>query len=374
MDGFRWDYCQRYPNETVHLRALMKEGAVAKGLIPVFPSQTFANHYSIVTGLYPSHHGIINNVFFDAELSEFFRYKTPSANRDPRWWRGEPIWITAERQGRRSACYFWPGSEVTMHGMRATFTKAYDYSIPFEKRSNELFEWLRLPADRRPAVITFYFEETNKAGHYAGLDSRELIAAIKKLDAQIGSIVTRAKEESLSLNVVIVSDHGFVKTNGETQTTMLDDYVDFDRVQIDFDGPIAGLRPLDGNVDDVMRRLGSLPPQYRVYRAAELPKHFHVEPGPRVPSIWIVPEPGWRIQKRSTFQAVRDNLLKGDHGFDPQFEAMHGILIARGPSFKTGKTIGPVENIHVYNLLCAAIGLTPARNDGDDRLVRAMLR
>ncbi|MEO7598426.1 MAG: ectonucleotide pyrophosphatase/phosphodiesterase [Opitutus sp.] len=374
MDGFRWDYLDRYPEQTPNLHALRKSGVGAKALIPVFPSQTFVNHYSIVTGLYPSHHGIINNVFFDAELSEFFRYKTPSANKDPRWWKGEPIWITAVRQGKRSACYFWPGSEVAMHGLRATISKPFDYGIPFEKRADELFGWLRLPAEQRPAITTFYFEETNKAAHYFGIDSPELIAAVAKLDAQIGSIVDRAKREGLALNIVVVSDHGFVETSGEKRTTMLDDFVDFERVQVDFDGPVTGLRPLDGNVDSVVQRLSSLPPQYKIYRSAELPAHLHVTPGARVPPIWIIPDPGWRIQRRSTFLAVKDNLLKGDHGFDPASESMHGILIASGPSFKTNGDFGRVENIHVYNLLCAALGLRPAANDGDNRLIRAMLR
>lgn len=374
MDGFRWDYCARHPDETPNLRRLISDGSTARGLIPPFPSHTFVSHYSIATGLYPAHHGIINNVFFDPKLSEYFRYKTPAASHDPRWWRGEPIWITAVKQGRRSACYFWPGSEVTLNGLRATVSKPYDYSVPFEQRANEVFAWLHLPERERPAIITFYFEETNRAGHAFGPDSAEVRAAIKLLDREIGAMLDRAEAEKIRLNVVIVSDHGFVPTDGRTKTAMLDDFVDFDAVQVDFDGPVAGLRPLHGDVNELIDRLKALPPQYKVYRASELPARWHMQGNDRIPPVWIVSEPGWRIQRRSTFNAVKDYLLKGDHGYDPAVQDMQGILIAHGPSFKSGIAVDAVESIHVYNLLCAAAGLSPAPNDGDDRLVRAMLK
>ncbi len=375
MDGFRWDYCALHPDETPHLRQLIREGVTARGLIPVFPSQTFVNHYSIATGLYPAHHGIINNIFFDPQFGEYFRYKSPAATHDPRWWGGEPIWITAVKQGRPSACYFWPGSEVNFGTARATFAKPYDYSVPFETRFEELFGWLHLPADQRPAVTTFYFEETNPAGHYFGPDSPEVLAAVKLLDSRIGAIVARATAENIPLNLVIVSDHGFIATEGKTKTAMLDDYVDFNAVQVDFDGPVAGLRPLDGDVGALVRHLAALPPHYQVYRAEDLPARWHLRENPRIPPVWIVPEASWRIQRRSTFLAVKDYTLKGDHGYDPALPEMRGIFIARGPSFKTGGVvIGAVENIHVYNLLCAALKLTPAPNDGDNRLVRSVLR
>jgi predicted AlkP superfamily pyrophosphatase or phosphodiesterase len=121
LDGFRWDYCALHPDETPNLRRLAREGVAARALIPVFPSNTFPNHYSIVTGLYPSHHGIINNDMFDSRLGEFFHYKSPAAVHDPRWWGGEPIWVTAVKQGRKSASLYWVGSEAEIEGTRPTF-------------------------------------------------------------------------------------------------------------------------------------------------------------------------------------------------------------------------------------------------------------
>lgn len=374
MDGFRWDYCAQHPEATPNLRRLMREGVTAQGLIPTFPSQTFTNHYSIVTGLYPAHHGIINNVFFDPEVGEYFRYKIPAAIRDPRWWGGEPIWITAEKQGRKGACYFWPGSEVTFAGVKASIAMPFDYSVPFAQRLERLFGWLNLPEEQRPAVTVFYFEEANRVGHYSGPESSDMVATIKLLDEQIGAIVSRAKADGIPLNIVIVSDHGFIATEGTAKTTMLDDYVDLETVQIDFDGPVAGLRPLDGNVDALVHRLRALPPHYHVYRAEDLPARWNMKDNGRIPPVWIVSEPSWRIQRRSTFIAVKDHRLKGEHGFDPALQAMHGLFVASGPSFQAGRVIDAVENVHIYNLLCAALNISAAPNDGDDRLVRAVMK
>ncbi|MSU65893.1 MAG: alkaline phosphatase family protein [Opitutus sp.] len=375
LDAFRWDYIANHPDETPHLRQLMREGVSTRALIPVFPTQTFATHYSIATGLYPSHHGIIGNGFFDAQRGEFFNYRLPISVRDGRWFGGEPIWVTAIKQGRKSACYFWVGAEAEIGGVRPTFWKNYDYGIPFATRLDVLMGWLHLPPDQRPAVTLFYFEETNVAGHYYGPGSAEVTAAIKLLDGNVGAIVDRAKAEGIELNLIVVSDHGMADTEGQAQTTILDDHLDLTTVQVDFDGPIAGLRPRDNDVDALLRKLAALSPHYHIYRSEDLPARLHVSPGPRIPSVWILPDEGWRIQQRSRFISTRDSRLKGDHGYDNAFTSMRGIFIAHGPAFKNdGSVFEPVENIHIYNLLSAAIGVKPAPNDGDDRLLKAVLR
>jgi predicted AlkP superfamily pyrophosphatase or phosphodiesterase len=374
LDAFRWDYIASHPDETPHLRQLMREGVSARALIPVFPTLTFTNHYSIVTGLYPAHHGIIANGFFDPQLGEVFNYRLPAAVRDSRWWGGEPIWITAVRQGLKSACYFWPGSEASIGGVRPTFWKSFDYTVPFAERLNTLMGWLELP-DERPALVSFYLEETNSSGHYFGAKSAEVTAAIRLLDERVGAIIKRTKAAEIPVNFVIVSDHGIADTDGETKTTMLDEYVDLTQVQVDFDGPLAGLRARDNDVEGLVRKLRALPPQYHVYRAEDLPARMHLAGNPRIPSVWVIPEEGWRIQQRSRFIATRDSRLKGDHGYDNAVTSMGGIFIASGPAFKNdGRVIEPFENIHIYNLLCAAMGLKPAPNDGDDRLVKSALR
>jgi predicted AlkP superfamily pyrophosphatase or phosphodiesterase len=351
---------------------LIREGTTARALIPVYPTNTFPNHYSIATGLYPARHGMINNDHFDPVLGEFFNYKNAAAVGAAKWWGGEPIWTTAVRQGRASASYFWVGSEAENHGVRPTFWKKYDYSVPFKKRLEELVGWLTLPAEKRPAVVTFYFEETNAAGHKYGPESPELAAAVRLLDTQVGVLRTRLAEAGVTPNFVIVSDHGMTPVSAD-KVMLLDDYIDLATVQVDFDGSAVGLRPHDGDAAALVRRLAALP-HARAYLAADLPPSLHLKDNPRIPPVWIVPELGWQVERRLRFERIRLAFLKGDHGYDPAHAAMRGIFIASGPSFKAGVVVEPVENIHIYNLLCAALKLQPAPNDGDDRLVRAALK
>ena len=372
MDAFRWDYIATHPEETPHLQQLKREGASARALIPVYPSNTFPNHYSIATGLYPAHHGIINNEMYDPKLKSVFRHNRPAMSRDSHWWGGEPIWVTSIKQGHPAASSFWVGSEAEIQGIRPTYWKNYDYTIPFATRLNELIGWLRLPAAQRPLVSTFYFEETNSAGHKFGPGSHEVSEAIRLLDAHLGEMLDRFKAEGLAVNVVIVSDHGMTDISPD-RVMILDDYLDPAFVQVDFFGSVAGLRPLDGNAASVVRALSALP-HAKAYLSQDLPARFHLTGNDRVPPVWIVPDEGWEIETRTHFKVAKPHYSKGDHGFDPQNEDMRGILIAHGPSFMSGVVCEPVENIHIYNLLCAAAHLTPAPNDGDNRLVRAFLK
>lgn len=373
LDGFRADYCDLYPDETSHLRALRADGASAEALISVYPSNTFPNHYSIVTGLYPAHHGIINNDFFDPVRGEFFHYNRPAIASDGTWWGGEPIWVTAIKQGRRSACAFWPGSEAAIQGIRPTFWRAYDYSIPFEKRLDEMMGWLDVAPAQRPAVITFYLEETNSVGHRFGPHSPQIRTAIKLLDDRVGAIVDRLRQAGTAANVIVVSDHGMVEcTPG--QVVLLDDYFDLSHVQIDFSDTAAGLRPHPGTDADAIFARVSRMPHVRAYRGDAMPPKFHLRGNPRIPPIWLVPDEGWRILTRADDLKYQTHFDRGQHGYDPALSTMHALLIAHGPSFRRGARIPSVENIHLYNLMCAAAGLKPAANDGDDRLVQAFLR
>lgn len=374
MDAFRWDYTTLHPAETPNIRRLMQEGATARGLIPVFPSNTFPNHYAIATGLYPSHSGMVNNRMFDASLGEFFYYNQAKYSRDSRWWGGEPIWITAVRQGKKSACSFWPGSEAEIHGLHATWWKPYDYSIPFEKRLDELAGWLSLPPDQRPAVVTFYLEEANGYGHKFGPNSPELAATLKLLDDRIGAMIARFRELQVPVNFVLVSDHGMTEC-GADRIVILDDYLDLTKVQVDFDETVCGLRPLAGrDAAAIVADLAKMP-HVKVYRAEDLPARLHVDPtNPRVPPVWILPEEGWQVLRRATATANAGKPLKGQHGYDPALPAMRGIFVASGPAFKTNVVLPEVPNVDVYNVLCAAAGLEPAKNDGSDRLAKAVLR
>lgn len=374
LDGFRWDYMALHPDETPHLRELARTGASAKSLIPIFPSNTFADHYSIVTGLYPAHHGILNNKFFDPTLGRPFQYNVSLISRQSEWWRGEPIWNTAVREGRRSATSFWPGSDAEIGGRRPTIWKPYDNTLTFANRLEELASWFRLPPDQRPDVITLYLEATNTVGHASGPDSPELAAAVKRLDQQVGAVVDRLRADGQEFNLLVVSDHGMTNVS-PAHAAILEDYVDLAKVQVDFEESVMGLRPRDGNADGLIQALSRLSAHYKVYRAADLPARFHMSGTDRIPPVWVVPEEGWEIFQRSTFTGYLANFHKGQHGYDPAYPSMHGILIASGPAFRAGGlVVDSAENIHVYNLMCAALGLKPAKNDGDDRLVKALLK
>lgn len=372
MDAWRWDYLARYPAETPNLQALAREGVTASGLIPMFPSNTFPNHYSIVTGLTPANHGIINNIFFDSEFGEYFRYNIGAASHQSKWWRGEPIWVTARKQGQIAAVSFWPGSETEIGGVRPNFWKPYDNKLAFEKRFEEIAAWLRLPPAERPKLIVFYMEEANGSGHKNGPVSPELAATVKMLDERIGKLTTLLRSENIAANLVFVSDHGMTPISTE-RVLLLDGYIKPEDVHLDFDGPVVGLRPKNGDAAALMRALAELP-HARAYRTEDLPPRWRVQANARTPAVWIVPEEGWEIYFRATFEGFRPPLNKGDHGYDPAFTSMHGLFLASGPAFKRGIEIPAVENIHIYNLLCAALGLQPAANDGDDRLVRAVMR
>ena len=377
IDGFRWDYPELYAAESATIRKLRHDGASVRSLVPVFPSNTFPNHYTLVTGLYPAKHGIIDNAFFDPTLGAVFRFTQPGAARDSRWWGGEPIWVTAIKQGRKAATAFWVGSEAEISGVRPTFWQTFDYKIPFEQRLEELVRWLKLPPAERPAIVAFYLEETNSAGHRYGPRSAEVAAAIKLLDERITTMLGRLRAEKIEPNLVIVSDHGMTATSAD-RVVILEDHLDRASVQVDADGSTMALRPLKGDSGALVRAFENVP-HVKAYRAEDLPAHLHLTGNERIAPVWILPDEGWHVVTRATFERLRTNYrvngyLQGDHGYDPALPSMHGILIAHGPAFRAGARLGAVENIHVYNLLCAALRVKPARNDGDDRLVRAFLQ
>ncbi len=377
LDGFRWDYLDRHGEHAPTLRALRRDGVSTQGLIPAFPSNTFPNHYTLVTGLRPARHGVINNIFFDPAAGTFFRYNTAVSVGESRWWGGEPIWVTAIKQGKKAASYFWVGSEAEIGGVRPTFWKRFDYSIPFEKRLDELMGWLARPAAERPSIVTFYFDETNAKGHRFGPDSPELAAAVKLCDDQVGILLARVRSSGLEPNLVVVSDHGMTATSGE-RAVIIDGLLDLTSVLVEDEGSVLSLRPLRGTAEELVRKFDGVA-HVKAYLAEDLPAHFHFRGNPRIAPVWVLPDLGWHVGTRAAHERLRvryaaQGYLLGDHGYDPALPIMHGLFLAHGPAFQAGVRLPATENIHVYNLLCAVLGLTPAPNDGDDRLVRGALR
>ena len=228
FDGWRWDYIDRanVPN----LRALASRGVRAEGLIPSFPSMTFPSHYTIVTGLYPERHGIISNNIVDPGFGERFSMSADTAN-DPRWWGGEPLWVTAIRQRRRAASMFWPGSEAPISGVHPTYWKPFDDAVPNAARVKQVLEWLALPPDEQPSFVTVYFSDVDTAGHDFGPESTEVLHAASRLDQALGDLVTGIQKLRLldRTSVIVVSDHG-MSQQSDSRIILLDDYLDLSRL------------------------------------------------------------------------------------------------------------------------------------------------
>jgi predicted AlkP superfamily pyrophosphatase or phosphodiesterase len=376
IDGFRWDYLQHYAAPT--LRQLADQGVRASRLTPAYPTKTFPNHYTLVTGLYPARHGIVGNWFYDPATGETFGMNKPESNINPRWWGGEPVWITAEKQGVRSGCYFWPGSEAPHDGRRASYWLPFNDRIPSEDRAEGVLRWLEKPPAERPRFVTLYFSAVDHAGHKHGPDSPDVQPAITEVDDAIARLLAGLDRLGLreQANLVIVSDHGMSPTSPE-RVIFLEDLVDVNSIMIEATGTYAGVRPKPGTrtVAELAATLrAKAPPQLKVYTRDELPARFHFDRNDRIPAVMLVADDQWCIEQKLGWPARAATYNRGNHGWDNATSNMGALFIASGPAFRRHVVIPEVANVHVYDLLCAVLRITPAPNDGDDRLARQALR
>jgi predicted AlkP superfamily pyrophosphatase or phosphodiesterase len=376
FDGWRWDYHTRAaaPN----LQRLMARGVRAESLIPSFPPKTFPNHYTIVTGRYPGHHGIVANSIFDAATGRMFTNDNVTEVRDPMWWGGEPIWVTAEKAGQRTASMFWVGSETPIGGVLPHYWKAYDEDYPATDRVDQVIQWLDLPAAERPTFVAVYFSDVDDAGHAGGPESEAVREAVARADAYLGRLVSALERRALAdrVNIVIVSDHGMAAVSTD-RVVVVDDYISLDDVVISDINPTVGLWPKPGKEEGVYQALRGAHPRLRVYRRSETPEAWHYRDHPRIPPIIGVMDEGWQIMRRATREAIREGRASpagGQHGYDSQLMSMRGVFVAAGPAFRQGVTVPAFENIHIYNVLARALGVTPAANDGDLSVAATLLR
>ncbi|HYN06491.1 MAG TPA: ectonucleotide pyrophosphatase/phosphodiesterase [Vicinamibacterales bacterium] len=366
LDGWRWDYLD--PAQTPHLHKLAAAGVRAEGLIPAFPSKTFPNHYTIVTGLSPEHHGIVSNTMVDRTIGRFTM--SSATAKDARWWGGEPLWVTAIRQGRRASVLFWPGSEAPIGGVRPNDWLPYSDAFPNTERIDRMLTWLARPEGERPSFLTLYFNDVDSAGHSFGPDSAQVMAAAARLDGLIGSLIAGVEKLGLAsrTHYVVVSDHGMSQLSSD-RTIFLDDYIDLSTIEVVDWSPALQILPRSGSVEDIYRALKSRHPSLAVYRREEMPLHLRYRAHPRIPPIIGLADDGWSITSRARSGGQRG----GDHGYDPFYRSMHGLFVASGPAFRRGAIVPAFENIHIYDLMCRVLGLTPARNDGDPALASRFL-
>lgn len=378
LDGFRYDYLSRY--RPANLNALAIEGVRARWMIPSFPSKTFPNHYTIATGLYPQNHGIVENNIYDPVFKAVFTLADRKEVENSRWWLGEPIWVTAEKQGQRSASVFYPGTEGEIAGTRPSFWRKYDEGTSNDARVDTILSWLDLPRDQRPTFLALYFSDPDDAGHAFGPISRETKKAVLKVDREIGRLLRglKAREIFAQVNLIIVSDHGMATVRW-SNAILLDRLFDIKLAsRIFWTREIVSIFPRPGKEDEIYQSLKQkLPPQAHVYRKAEMPARFHYSQSPRIAPLLVLPAEGWILTNSKEFSELQakgeTRTSRGGHGYDNELPAMRAIFIGHGEAFKKGKVVEPFENIQVYNIMTRILGLKPAPNDGDNLAAKAVL-
>ncbi len=371
LDGFRYDYPRRYG--APHLLQLGIKGASApEGMLPVYPSLTFPNHISIITGLYPEHHGIVANSFWDPVREQTYVYTQPQSNSDGSWYSGTPLWVLAEQQGMRSACLFWPGSEAEIQGKRPSYYLHYDDKLDDEKRVDQVVAWLNLPTELRPHFITLYYANVDHAGHAYGPDSDEVRAAVHHLDSMVGDLQTKLAPLHLPVDLVVVADHGMVTLQGSPVT--LSDFADLSEFYID--GSLLYAKP-DADVEETYEEFLAHPdPRFKVYRRANMPAHLHFDENPREGDPVIVPTGPFSFRAHSSAQENNSmNKPHGGHGFDPRtMPEMKAIFFAAGPDVRPGVQMKPFENVNIYPFIAEILGLTSPVVDGTLDVLRPALK
>lgn len=374
FDAFRWDYVNR--GLTPNLDKIKSEGVYALSLKPSFPSKTFPNHQSIITGMYPAHHGIYANGFYDPFSNETYKMNDSNTVNNAKWYWGEAFWETAERQGIKTASYFWPGSEVKLYYRKPTYAETYEHARPHDDRIEGVINWLKLPQEKRPHFITLYFSDTDEKGHRFGPNSNEVNQAIQLLDGVAGKIMNRLKEINMidSVNVIFVSDHGMTEISKD-KIINVEKILEGYNCKFFDESVLMTIEPPKEKLKEVYELLKKNENHFKVYYRSEVPEYFHFSDNYLIPSLVLIPELGWNLLTEKGMKRVNDNYSKGNHGYDNQHLDMHGIFIATGPSFKKNYQTGTVWNIDIYPLLCKIFNIIPRSNiDGKAERIEFILK
>ncbi|KAB0398502.1 hypothetical protein E2I00_014621, partial [Balaenoptera physalus] len=355
-------------------------GTYAKNMRPVYPTKTFPNHYSIVTGLYPESHGLIDNKMYDPQMNAYFALKSKEKF-NPEWYKGEPIWLTAKYQGLKTGTFFWPGSDVKINGIFPDIYKMYNSSVPFEERILAVLKWLQLPKDERPHFYTLYLEEPDSSGHSYGPVSSEVIRALQRVDNMVGMLMDGLKELNLHrcLNLILISDHGMEQGSCKKYVYLSKYLGDIKNVKVIY-GPAARLRPSDVpdkyysfNYEGIAKNLSCQEPNQHFipYLKHFLPKRLHFAKSDRIEPLTFYLDPQWQLALNPS---ERKYCGGGFHGSDNAFSNMQALFIGYGPGFKHGIEVDSFENIEVYNLMCDLLNLTPAPNNGTHGSLNHLLK
>lgn len=357
LDGYRSDYFFR--NQPT-LKTMADNGVKALYMMPSYPTITFPNHYTIVTGLYPASHGIVANEFYDPNLNDIFTIESKAG----KWWGGEPIWHTLTGQNKTSAAFFWPGSDINITGQYPTEYRPFDASVAFEDRVDQVVEWLSRPDDTRPDWVSLYLQEPDGVGHAYGPDSVEVDNMLVRVDGMINRLLSGLRRNGMEdkVNIIVLADHGMAQTSLKKRIN-LDDYIDVNSSTKYVTYGAFSMMHLKDNVliEDMLNKLACPDgaPFIRAFPTKELPKRFHYSDNARIGDIVLDLDNGY-------YTSTDDWLPKGEHGYDNHNIYMEALFIATGPDFKKGETLEPFQNIEIYNLMCYLTGVEPAPNNGTE--------
>ncbi len=364
FDGFRYDYVANH--DMPHFEAFIQKGTQAEALIPSFPSKTFPNHYTLVTGLYPGHQGLVDNEFYDPESNTLFAIRDRKVVEDPQFYGGTPLWQLAQENGLPAASYFWVGSEAPIRGAYPDYYQLYDEQIPNTERVDQVVKWLQLPEEKRPHFISLYFSMIDTQGHNFGPDSPEIATALKEADALLGNLMQQLQSMDLPVNVIIVSDHGMMEIESNPENFIylpdLHPLQDSSFVVVNA-GTQAHIYVKDTTpVDSLYQALQQQEASFKIYKRDSLPAHWYYN-HPRIGDLLLVADPGYYITDASRevlAPRLSPGKKTGKHGFDPELvKEMWGIFYAQGPNIKSTLTIPAFHNVHVYPFVAKLLHLKP---------------
>lgn len=372
LDGFRHDYVDRY--QPPHLKAFLKDGAAAKSLVPVFPSMTFPNHYSLITGLTAERHGLLGNQFYDPVKKREYAMGNGKAVDDGSWYGGIPLWVAVQKQGMVAASYFWVASSAEIAGQRPNYWFPYKDDTPYRERIDQVVTWLKWPEATRPHFVTLYFSSVDSAGHKFGPESDEVRKAVLSLDEDLGYLFAELDKLSVKVDVIIVSDHGMQTIDRKNKAIPLDDLVSKE----DFRAIGGGTQMFlyanaPDKIDPTFRKLKKAQKHYKVYLRKDIPERYHFRNHPSAPDILIDAQSPWSLGWKERLASAP--AVGGSHGYDPADKNMHGIFYARGPHIKTGVKLPTTRNVNVYPFVLELLQLDlPAPVDGKADDLRPALK
>ncbi|PIF47549.1 putative AlkP superfamily pyrophosphatase or phosphodiesterase [Chryseobacterium sp. 52] len=374
-DGFRYDYAKKYNAE--NLLKLASEGVQAEAMIPSYPSITFPNHWSLITGLYPSHHGLIDNFFYDYKRKEPYAMSNKKNAEDGSWYGGTPLWALAEKQGMVSASLMWVGSASDAGGMRPSYYYPYHEKFKPSEKVEKVVNWLKLPAEQRPHFISLYFPEVDGSGHHYGPEAVETENAVHLIDHAMGELVQKVNDLGLkNVNFIFVSDHGMIQVDGGTPLeipAML-----FNKNRFDFYNSQTLLRVYVKNPAEVKAVYKELKAcktdNYEVYLDKKLPKYLHFatkdDRYDRIGQILLIPKAPKIFLEKGKKTSV------GKHGYNPKtVPEMKATFYAWGPEFKNNLVINEFANVNVYPLVTEILGLKIDQPiDGKFKVLKEILK